>query len=76
MVEVVIDGESSQVQIRVECARGEVWADPQTEERAEIKNWEERNWRHLLTCQFQTIITSRVPRLLLKSGRTLTVGVP
>jgi transposase len=76
VVDVRIDGESRQVQIRVECARGEVWGDPDTNERAEIKDWEERTWRHLDTCQFETIITARVPRLLLKSGRTLTASVP
>lgn len=76
VVDVKIDGEARQVRIRVECARGEVWGDPETSERAEIKDWEERTWRHLDTCQFETIITARVPRLLLKSGRTLTAGVP
>ena len=76
VVEVTIDGEARQVRLRVECARGEVWGDPETDERAEIKDWEERTWRHLDTCQFETIITARVPRLLLKSGRTLTAGVP
>lgn len=76
VVDVIIDGEAKQVRIRVECARGEVWGDPETNERAEIKDWEERTWRHLDTCQFETIITAKVPRLLLKSGRTLTAGVP
>src|SRR6187431_2854462 len=76
VVDVVIDGEARQVRILVECARGEVWGDPDTNERAEIKDWEERTWRHLDTCQFETIITAKVPRLLLKSGRTLTVSVP
>ena len=76
VVEVMIDGEARQVRIRVECARGEVWGDPETNERAEIKDWEERTWRHLDTCQFETIITAKVPRLLLKSGRTLTASVP
>lgn len=76
MVEVKIDGVAGQVRIRVECARGEVWGDPETNERAEIKDWEERTWRHLDTCQFETIITAKVPRLVLKSGRTLTAGVP
>ena len=53
-----------------------IFGDPDTNERAEIKDWEERSWRHLDTCQFETIITARVPRLLLKSGRTVTAGVP
>jgi transposase len=76
VVEVTIDGESKQVRIRVECNRGEVWGDPETNERAEIKDWEERTWRHLDTCQFETIIIAKVPRLLLKSGRTVTARVP
>lgn len=40
VVDVMIDDESRQVRIRVECARGEVWGDPDTNERAEIKDWE------------------------------------
>ncbi len=74
VVEVKIDVEARQVRIRLECARGEVWGDPDTNERAEIMDWEERTWRHLDTCQFETIITARVPRLLLKSGRTVRPG--
>jgi hypothetical protein len=42
VVEVKIDGGARQVRIRVECARGEVWGDPDSHERAEIKDWEER----------------------------------
>ena len=55
VVDVIIDGEARQVRIRVECARGEVWGDPEINERAEIKDWEERTWRHLDTCQFGPI---------------------
>ena len=76
VVEVTIDGEARQVRIRVECARGEVWGDPETNERVEIKDWEERTWRHLDTCQFETIIVAKVPRLRLQNRRTLTVSVP
>jgi transposase len=73
---VVISAELKEVQITVECPSGLVWADPETEQRAEIKDWVERQWRHLDTCEFQTIIISRVPRLKLKSGRTMMVSVP
>jgi len=52
VVDVIIDGESRQVRIRVECARGEVWGHTETNERAEIKDWEERAWRHLDMCHF------------------------
>lgn len=76
VADVVIDGKARQVRIRVECPAGEVWGDPESGDRAEIKGWEERNWRHLNTCQFETIVTARVPRLRLKSGRTITASVP
>jgi transposase len=36
----------------------------------------ERQWRHLDTCEFQTVITARVPRVKFKSGRTDMVSVP
>lgn len=73
---VVIDGERKEVRIRVECAAGEAWVDPETRERAEIKDWEERTWRHLDTCEYQTVISARVPRVVLSSGQTMTVRVP
>jgi hypothetical protein len=40
LLEVNIDGDAQQVRIRVKCDRGEVWGDPDTTERAEIKDWE------------------------------------
>lgn len=73
---VVIDGERKEVRIRVECAAGEAWVDPQTRERAAIKDWQERTWRHLDTCEYQTIISARVPRVVLSDGSTITVRVP
>jgi transposase len=76
VTEVAFEGDHSLVRITVECAAGVVWADPQTGERAEIKGWRERTWRHLDTCHFQTIVTARIPRLLLKDGKTMSVSVP
>lgn len=73
---VVIDGARSEVRIRVECETGEVWADPETLERAHIKDWQERTWRHLDTCEYKTIISARVPRLKLSDGSTMIVPVP
>ena len=49
---------------------------PTTDKRTGIKHWEERNWRHLEACQFEIVIIAKVPRLLLKSGRTVTARVP
>jgi transposase len=60
----------------VECAAGEAWADPETGYRAPLKDWQERTWRHLDTCEYETVITARVPRIVLSDGRTMTVRVP
>jgi transposase len=76
VTDVVFDGDHKVVTVFVECASGVAWVDPESCERAEIKDWQDRTWRHLDTCQFQTIVTARVPRLLLKSGKTLIVNVP
>ncbi len=76
MAGVVIDGERKEVSIRVECAAGEAWVDPETGQRAQIKDWTERTWRHLDTCEYQTIITARVPRVVLTNGSSITVRVP
>jgi transposase len=76
VTDVIFDGEHRVVTVFVECASGVAWADPETGERAEIKDWQERTWRHLDTCQFQTIVMARVPRLLLKNGKSITASVP
>ncbi|MDB6134339.1 MAG: Transposase [Verrucomicrobiales bacterium] len=76
VTEVSIDSETRQVRVRVECARGVPWVDPETRERAEIKDWQERTWRHLDTCDFETVITAKVPRIILSGGRTMMVSVP
>jgi transposase len=76
VVSIVIDGNLKEVQVRVECAAGEAWADPDTRTRALIKDWQERTWRHLDTCEYQTVISARVPRVVLSNGQTQTVQVP
>src|SRR6478752_9200474 len=76
VTEVSIDSESRQVRVRVECARGVPWADPETRERAAVKDWQERTWRHLDTCEYETVISASVPRIILSDGRTVMVSVP
>ena len=73
---VSILGELRQVHIRVECPHGIAWVDLETGERAQIKGWEERVWRHMDTCEYETVVTAEVPRIKLKSGRTMVVSVP
>ena len=73
---VTIHGDLREARVLVECPHGIAWADPETKERAEVKEWKERSWRHLDTCEYKTIVTAKVPRIKLKSGQTITVNVP
>ena len=74
---VELDLEGQRVTVHVECDRGVVWGDPQTQaDRAHVHGWVERRWRHLDTCQMETIIVAQVPRLKYKSGRVEEAATP
>lgn len=62
------------VEIRVECEQ-EVWAD-ELGRRMHIHGYQQRTWRHLDTCQCQTLIIARVPRLKDEDAKTQLIPVP
>jgi transposase len=65
------------VVVEVVLKRGQVWADPNdVSQRAHIHGWSERQWRHLDTCQFETIIKARVPQLKYSGGSVQELAVP
>jgi transposase len=65
------------VVVEVVLKRGQVWADPtDSTKRAHINGWTERQWRHLDTCQFETIIKARVPQLKYSDGTVEELAVP
>src|ERR1019366_5913771 len=69
--------EEQRVVVEVELKRGQVWADPtDNTKRAHINGWTERQWRHLDTCQFETIIKARVPQLKYSNGKVEELAVP
>jgi hypothetical protein len=52
------------VVVEVVLKKGQVWADPtDATKRAHVNGWSERQWRHLDTCQFETIVKARIPQL-------------
>ena len=53
-----------------------LWGCPQCRQRMHIHAYEERRWRHLDSCQFQTIILSRVPVVKCPVHGCQTVAVP
>ena len=57
---VSLKAKERQIEVRVGFA-DTLWGCPHCQERMRIHDYEERRWRHLDSCQFQTIIVSRVP---------------
>jgi transposase len=53
-----------------------LWGCPQCQQRMHIHDYEERRWRHLDSCQFKTIIVSRVPVVKCPVHGQETVAVP
>jgi len=64
-----------EIEVRVVFAET-LWGCPQCQERMEIHDYEERRWRHLDSCQFKTIIVSRVPVVRCPTHGSQTVAVP
>lgn len=65
------------VVVEVVLKRGQVWVDPTDgTKRAHINGWHERQWRHLDTCQFETIIKANVPQLKYSDGTVQELAVP
>ena len=65
------------VVVEVVLKQGQVWADPtDSTKRAHINGWTERQWRHLDTCQFETLIKARVPQIKYSDGTVEELAVP
>jgi transposase len=72
--DVQMDMGAQRVTIIVECRCGATWADEGG--MLTVHGYEERQWRHLDTMQFETIISARVPRVRRPDGSTEMVQVP
>ena len=65
------------VVVEVVLKRGQLWVDPtDPAKRAHINGWTERQWRHLDTCQFETLLKARVPPLKYSNGTVEELTVP
>jgi transposase len=73
--EVKMDLEKRKVEVVIEC-RATAWGDPESGGRAHVHGYEPRQWRHLDTMQFETVLTAKVPRVKYADGRTELVAVP
>ena len=72
---VTLKAKEREIEVRVGFAET-LWGCPQCQERMQIHDYEERRWRHLDSCQFQTIIVSRVPVVRCPTHGAQTVAVP
>jgi len=71
-----LDMTANRVVVRVEIDRTTKWFHPETQEPATVHKWTERRWRHLDTCQFETIIEANVPSVKYRDGTIEEVAVP
>jgi len=52
------------------------WAHLETKQAASLHKWTERTWRHLDTCQFETVIKANVPSMKHRGGSVEEIAVP
>ena len=76
VAEVKLELEARKVTVVIECDRGVIWGDANDGKRAHVHSWNKRQWRHLDTCQFETILEAAVPRVKYADGHTEEVSVP
>jgi transposase len=72
---VTLKAKEQEVEVRVGFA-DTLWGCPQCQRRMQIHDYEERRWRHLDSCQFKTVIVSRVPIVRCPEHGSQTVAVP
>ena len=72
---VTLKPKEREVEVRVGFA-DTLWGCPQCQQRMQIHDYEERRWRHLDSCQFKTVIVSRVPIVKCPEHGSQTVAVP
>lgn len=76
VADVELDMKANRVVVRVEAETGVKWGDPGAGEAATLHKWVERTWRHLDTCQFETVIQARIPSVKMRDGTISEVVVP
>lgn len=74
--EVELSVERKKVTVSVGYREGTLWGCPESQERLPCHDHVERQWRHLDTCGFETVLRARVPRVRGKDGKVWTVPVP
>lgn len=72
---VTLQSKEREIEVRIAFAKT-LWACPQCAQRMQVHDHEERRWRHLDSCQFKTVLVSRVPIVRCPEHGSQTVAVP
>jgi transposase len=70
-----LNREAQAIEVELTCPPQD-WACPSCRARMHIHGYERRQWRHLDTCQYKTILSADVPRVSCEQHGTQTVQVP
>lgn len=74
--EVNLDVPSQTIEVGLSLPPDAIWGCPACKSRMHIKEWRERRWRHLDSCQFKTVLKAKVPVVECQEHGAQTVQVP
>ena len=74
--EVNMDVPNQTIEVGLTLPPDAIWACPTCKSRMHIKEWRERRWRHLDSCQFKTVLKAKVPVVECQEHGAQTVKVP
>ena len=74
--EVQLNAEKLLIEVRLTLSPDTLWGCPKCSSRMHVKEWRERRWRHMNTCQFRTIVIANVPVVDCPEHGSQTVQVP
>ena len=76
VVDVVVDDVQQRVEVRLAVKDGAPGVCPECGQPAPGYDTRERKWRHLDTCQFQTVLAAAVPRIKCREHGVRQIRVP
>ena len=76
VIEVNMDVPNQTIEVGLSLPPDAIWACPVCKSRMHIKEWRERRWRHLDSCQFKTVLKAKVPEVECQEHGSQTVQVP
>jgi transposase len=74
--EVQLNAEKLTIEVRLTLRPDAIWGCPKCRSRMHVKEWRERRWRHMDSCQFKTILEASVPVVECPEHGAQTVQVP